>query len=59
MATQRIELYRGLLADVPDPADRDHWMPRQILAFDPDRAALVELSGDLGRARAVGCWCRG
>lgn len=54
VATQRIELYRGLLADVPDPADRDHWVPRQILAFDPDRAALVELSGDLGRARAVG-----
>ena len=54
VAAQRIELYRGLLADVPDPADRDRWVPRQILAFDPDRAALVELSGDLDRARAVG-----
>ncbi len=53
-ARQRIAFYRGLLADVPDPVDRDHWVPRQILAFDPDRAALVEVSGDLNRARAVG-----
>ena len=28
-------------------------MPRQILAFDPERESFVELSGDLGRAHAL------
>lgn len=53
-AQQRIAFYRGLLADVPDAVDRDRRVPRQILAFDPERASLIELSGDLGRARALG-----
>jgi uncharacterized protein YukE len=53
-AQQRIASYRELLADVPDAVDRDRRIPRQILAFDPDRSSLVELSGDLGRARALG-----
>ena len=53
-ARQRIAFYRGLLADVPDAVDRARRVPRQILAFDPDRASLIEVSGDLGRARAIG-----
>ncbi len=53
-ARRRLAFYQDLLADVPDPADPEHRVPRQILAFDPDRSSLIELSGDLGRARAVG-----
>ena len=30
-----------------------------ILAFDPARASLVELNGDLRPPRASPCWCRG
>ncbi|WP_179469665.1 alpha/beta hydrolase [Mycolicibacterium vinylchloridicum] len=52
-AQRRVEYYQTLLADVPDPLDRDRRVPRQILAFDPDRQSLIELSGDLGRARAL------
>ena len=32
---------------------------RQILAFDPARASLVELNGDLATARASRCWFPG
>jgi len=53
-AQRRMRFYRQLLADVPDPVDSERRVPRQILAFDPDRESLVELSGDLDRARAVG-----
>ncbi len=53
-ARRRIAYYETLLADVPDPVDRERRVPRQILAFDPARASLIELSGDLDRARAVG-----
>lgn len=52
-ARDRIEYYEGLLADVPDAVDRDRRVPRQILAFDPERESLIELSGDLGRAHAL------
>jgi hypothetical protein len=52
-ARHRVEYYETLLADVPDPLDRDRRVPRQILAFDPERESLIELSGDLGRARAL------
>ncbi|WP_407662853.1 alpha/beta hydrolase [Mycolicibacterium helvum] len=52
-ARARIEYYETLLADVPDPLDHDRRVPRQILAFDPERESLIELSGDLGRARAL------
>ncbi|WP_445165595.1 alpha/beta hydrolase [Mycolicibacterium sp. Dal123E01] len=52
-ARGRIEYYETLLADVPDPVDRDRRVPRQILAFDPGRQSFIELSGDLGRARAL------
>jgi hypothetical protein len=53
-ARRRIAYYETLLADVADPVDRERRVPRQILAFDPARASLIELSGDLSRARAVG-----
>ncbi len=53
-ARRRFEYYSGLLADVPDPVDRERRVPRQILAFDPSRESFIELSGDLGRARAIG-----
>lgn len=53
-AYRRIAYYESLLADEPDPLDREHRVPRQILAFDPDRESLITVSGDLGRARAVG-----
>jgi hypothetical protein len=52
-ARHRIEYYESLLADVPDPLDRDRRVPRQILAFDPERESFIELSGDLGRAHAL------
>jgi hypothetical protein len=52
-ARDRVDYYETLLADVPDPLDRDRRVPRQILAFDPERESLIELSGDLGRAHAL------
>ncbi|MCX2930375.1 alpha/beta hydrolase [Mycobacterium sp. CVI_P3] len=52
-ATRRIAYYQSLLADAPDPLDRDRRVPRQILGFDPQRESLIELSGDLDRARAL------
>lgn len=54
-ALARIGFYEGLLAAVPDPTRRtDDLIARQIVAFDPDRSSFVELTGDLGTARAVG-----
>ena len=53
MANRRIAFYQGLLADVPDPVTGVP-RPRQILAFDTDRAALIELTGDLSTATNVG-----
>lgn len=53
-ARRRIGYYETLLADVADPLDPTRRIPRQILAFDPKRASLIELSGDLRRARAIG-----
>jgi hypothetical protein len=52
-ARDRLEYYETLLADVPDPLDPDRRVPRQVLAFDPERESLIELSGDLGRAHAL------
>ncbi|WP_431232221.1 alpha/beta hydrolase [Mycolicibacterium psychrotolerans] len=52
-ARSRIDYYESLLADVPDPVDRDRRVPRQILAFDPQRESFIELSGDLTRAHAL------
>ncbi|MCV7174506.1 alpha/beta hydrolase [Mycolicibacterium sphagni] len=52
-ARHRIEYYESLLADVPDPLDRNRRVPRQILAFDPERHSFIELSGDLDQAHAL------
>lgn len=49
---RRREFYRSLLGEIDDPAGGAR-IPRQILAFDPGRASLVELHGDLGAARGV------
>ena len=48
----RVAFYRSLLGEIDDPAGGLR-IPRQILAFDPDRASLVELNGDLTTARGV------
>lgn len=52
---QRMTFYQGLLADIPDPTRRsERRVSRQILAFDPRRASLIELNGDLEDATSVG-----
>ena len=54
-ANRRIAFYQGLLSEVPDPTRRSpQQVDRQILAFDPARSSLVELTGDLGSASSVG-----
>ena len=50
---RRIALYRGLLGEIDDPARTGDRIRRQILAFDPARASLVELNGDLANAHSV------
>jgi alpha/beta hydrolase family protein len=50
---RRIALYRGLLGEIDDPTGAGGRIQRQILAFDPGRASLVELNGDLSAARSV------
>ena len=49
----RIAFYQGLLAEVDDPARTGRRVDRQILAFDPDRASLIELNGSLATAKSV------
>ena len=49
----RIAFYQGLLAEVDDPARSGGRVDRQMLAFDPDRASLIELNGDLATAKSV------
>ncbi|OBF34909.1 alpha/beta hydrolase [Mycobacterium sp. ACS1612] len=46
-------LYRSLLGEIDDPAGTGRRIDRQILAFDPARASLVELNGDLSTAKSV------
>ena len=48
----RAAFYRTLLGEVDDPAGGGR-VDRQIVAFDPARASLVELNGDLASARSV------
>ncbi|WNG85524.1 alpha/beta hydrolase [Mycobacterium sp. ITM-2016-00317] len=48
----RIAFYRGLLGEIDDPAGRGR-ITRTIVAFDPGRASLVELNGDLAAARSL------
>ncbi|MDZ4268477.1 MAG: alpha/beta hydrolase, partial [Mycobacterium sp.] len=50
---RRIEFYRRLLGEIDDPVGGHGRIQRQILAFDPGRASLIELNGDLASARAV------
>jgi hypothetical protein len=52
-AQQRTAVYRSLLGEVDDPAGSGQRVDRQILAFDPARASLVELNGSLSRAKSV------
>ncbi len=50
---ERIALYRSLLGEIDDPARSGQRIDRQILAFDPARASLVELNGNLSTANSV------
>ncbi|HKH52089.1 MAG TPA: alpha/beta hydrolase [Mycobacterium sp.] len=50
---ERIAVYRSLLGEIDDPARSGQRIDRQILAFDPARASLVELSGSLTTAKSV------
>jgi uncharacterized protein YukE len=52
-AKRRRTLYQSLLSEADDPANGARRVDRQILAFDPARASLVELHGDLSTARSV------
>jgi hypothetical protein len=45
--------YRSLLGEIDDPARSGQRIDRQILAFDPARASLVELNGSLSTANSV------
>jgi hypothetical protein len=49
----RAAFYRTLLGEIDDPARSGQRVDRQILAFDPGRASLVELNGDLSTAKSV------
>ncbi len=50
---RRVAFYQSLLAEVDDPTRSGRRVDRQILAFDPERASLIELNGDLATARSV------
>lgn len=52
-SARRIEFYRGLLGEIDDPVGGRGRIQRQVLAFEPGRASLIELNGDLASARAV------
>jgi hypothetical protein len=49
----RIAFYQGLLGEIDDPAHSGRRVDRQILAFDPGRASLIELNGSLATAKSV------
>ncbi len=55
----RVAFYRGLLGEIDDPAGGAHRVDRQILAFDPGRAALVELNGNLSTASSMAVFVPG
>ncbi|HTI78732.1 MAG TPA: alpha/beta hydrolase, partial [Mycobacterium sp.] len=52
-AQPRNAVYRGLLSEIDDPTAAGRRIDRQILAFDPARASLVELNGNLSTAKSV------
>jgi Alpha/beta hydrolase len=56
---RRIEFYQGLLSEIDDPARSGRRVDRQILAFDPDRASLIELNGNLATAKSVAVFIPG
>jgi hypothetical protein len=58
-AQQRAAFYRGLLGEIDDPAGSGQRIDRQILAFDPARASLVELNGSLTTAKSVAVFVPG
>ncbi|KUI04088.1 alpha/beta hydrolase [Mycobacterium sp. IS-3022] len=49
----RLALYRSLLSEIDDPTGEPGRIDRQLLAFDPARASLVELHGDVASASSV------
>jgi hypothetical protein len=55
----RAAFYATLLREVDDPARTGLRVDRQIVAFDPSRASLVELNGDLAAARSVAVFVPG
>jgi Alpha/beta hydrolase len=52
-AQQRTAVYRSLLGEIDDPTRTGLRVDRQIIAFDPARASLVELNGNLSTAKSV------
>jgi hypothetical protein len=56
---ERVSLYRSLLGEIDDPAGGGRRVDRQILAFDPSRASLVELNGNLPTATSVAVFVPG
>jgi Alpha/beta hydrolase len=50
---ERAAFYRSLLGEVDDPAGGGGRVDRQMLAFDPSRASLVELHGNMSTATSV------
>jgi hypothetical protein len=50
---QRTAFYRTLLSEIDDPTRSGQRVDRQVLAFDPARASLVELNGNLSTAKSV------
>ncbi|AGB24014.1 Alpha/beta hydrolase of unknown function (DUF1023) [Mycobacterium sp. JS623] len=52
-AQERTAFYRGLLGEIDDPTRSGQRIDRQILAFDPEHASLVELNGNLATAKSV------
>lgn len=50
---ERAGFYRSLLGEVDDPAGGGGRVDRQILAFDPGRASLVELHGNVSAAKTL------
>lgn len=49
----RLALYRNLLTETADPAGELGRIDRQLLAFDPGRASLIELHGDVASASSI------
>jgi hypothetical protein len=58
-ASGRRAFYRSLLGEIDDPAGSGQRIGRQILAFDPARASLIELNGNLAAASSVAVFVPG